>query len=67
MLDFRRHKPARNYLARGEQRKLLGLALSVGLVLWLVSMAAQPDRWTWLWKLTSDPAGRPSSAPGVLV
>lgn len=56
MLDFRPKGRSRNYLARGEQRKLLGLVFAVGLVLFLIEQAANPRRWAWLWQ-----AGRPAA------
>ena len=48
MLDFRPKGRSRNYLARGEQRKLLALVLAVGVVLFLIEEAANPQRWGWL-------------------
>lgn len=56
MLDFRPKGRSRNYLARGEQRKLLGLVFAVGLVLFLVEQAANPRRWAWLWQAAMQPA-----------
>lgn len=57
MLDFRPKGRARNYMARGEQRKLLGLVLAVGLVLFLIEEAANPKRWAWMFQ-----AGQPAAA-----
>lgn len=48
MLDFRRHTRSPNYLAGRQQYKLLALMTSAGLVLVLVSLAAEPDRWDWM-------------------
>lgn len=48
MLDFRpKGVRARNYLARREQRRLLGLVLAAGVVILLIQEAAQPRRWFW--------------------
>lgn len=49
----------RNYLARHEQRKLLGLVLMVGLVLLLMREVANPDRWKWMWAGVPAAQGRP--------
>lgn len=56
MLDFRPKGRSRNYLARGEQRKLLGLVFAVGLMLFLIEQAANPRRWGWLWQAAGQPA-----------
>lgn len=48
MLDFRpKGARARNYLARREQRRLLGLVLAAGVVILLIQEVAQPRRWLW--------------------
>lgn len=60
MLDFRPKGRSRNYLARTEQRKLLGLVLTVGMVLFLIEQAANPQRWVWL----LQPAGGPPAGQG---
>jgi hypothetical protein len=65
MLDFRPKGRSRNYLARGEQRKLLGLVFAVGLVLFLIEQAANPNRWAWLWQAAlGQAAGRQAAAGG---
>ncbi|MGH7137180.1 MAG: hypothetical protein ACREHD_15670, partial [Pirellulales bacterium] len=55
MLDFRPKGRSRNYMARGEQRKLLGLVLAVGLVLFLIEEAANPQRWAWMFQAAGQP------------
>jgi hypothetical protein len=57
MLDFRPKGRSRNYLARGEQRKLLGIVLAVGLVLFLIEEAANPQRWAWIFQAAQPAAG----------
>lgn len=48
MLDFRRRSRSTNYLQGRQQYKLLGLMVTAGLVMFLVSMAAEPKRWEWV-------------------
>ena len=38
-----------NYLARREQRRLLYLVMSLGLIVLLMFEAAKPKNWSWLW------------------
>lgn len=52
MLDFRpKGGRTKNYYSRPEQRKLLLLVLSVGMVLFLIEQAANPQRWLWIWQV----------------
>lgn len=62
MLDFRPKGRSRNYMARGEQRKLLGLVLAVGLVLFLIEEAANPQRWVWMFQAAGQPAAAANPA-----
>lgn len=50
MADFRRGTTGTNYLSRGEQRRLLLMVLMLGLVIYLMHQAAQPQNWHWLWR-----------------
>jgi hypothetical protein len=51
-----------NYLARGEQRRLLVLVLMVGLFLLLIGQAANPQNWFWLWRVGGNaPPGHPAA------
>ena len=53
MLDFRPKQPVgRNYLARGEQRRLLVLVLLLGFFAMAIGESARPERWQWLWHMT---------------
>ena len=53
MVDFRQNsqqrKPTPNYLSRREQKRLLLLVATLGLVVYLMFQAAQPANWAWLW------------------
>ncbi|MBI3466867.1 MAG: hypothetical protein HY000_27960 [Planctomycetes bacterium] len=49
MADFRQKTRLRNYLARSEQRRLLVLVMTLGLVVLLTIEAAKPERWFWMW------------------
>jgi hypothetical protein len=62
MLDFRPKGRSRNYMARGEQRKLLGLVLAVGLVLFLIEEAANPQRWAWMFQAAGQPVAAANPA-----
>ena len=56
VLDFRSHRPqARNYLARGEQRRLLGAVLLLGLVMLLIAQIGTPESWHALLRMTQAP------------
>lgn len=58
MLDFRpKGARTRNYLARREQRRLLFLVLSAGLVMLLIQEASKPKHWAWI------RGGAPALAP----
>jgi len=48
MSEFRRKSPPRNYLARREQWRLLGLVLGLGLIVLLMSEARNPDNYRWM-------------------
>jgi hypothetical protein len=48
----------RNYLARNEQRRILGMVLMVGLVVLLMGQVGKPERWKWMW------GGLPAAAGG---
>jgi hypothetical protein len=62
MLDFRpKSSRTTNYFARGEQRKLLLLVLSAGLVIFLVEEAAHPQRWLWMWQAAGQQAAPPAA------
>lgn len=57
MLDFRpKGGRTKNYYSRHEQRKLLLLVLSVGMVLFLIEQAANPRRWLWIWQAAGQQA-----------
>lgn len=57
MLDFRpKGGRSKNYYRRHEQRKLLLLVLSVGMVLFLIEQAANPRRWLWIWQAAGQQA-----------
>lgn len=62
MLDFRpKGGPTRNYFARREQRKLLGLVLAVGLVVLLIETAANPRRWQWMLNAPGQAGAQPAA------
>ncbi|HET6881846.1 MAG TPA: hypothetical protein VFI31_16900 [Pirellulales bacterium] len=65
MLDFQPKGRTRNYMARGEQRKLLGIVLAVGLVLFLIEEAANPQRWMWMWQAAQPAAANPRKKADV--
>lgn len=48
MVDFQGGPKPRNYLARREQRRLLMLVLSLGLIFILMGEARRPENWRWL-------------------
>jgi len=56
MSQFRQTPPPRNYLARREQWRLLGLVFALGLAVFLMSEARDPDNWRWFADL--DRTGR---------
>ncbi|HWA98232.1 MAG TPA: hypothetical protein VG713_07050 [Pirellulales bacterium] len=59
MLDFRPQRPqVRNYLGRGEQRRLLVIVLLLGLIVMAMAESARPERWMWLWQVADRPAAR---------
>jgi len=51
MSDFRHAKPPRNYFARREQWRLLGLVMALGLVVILMNEARDPRNYDWLLQL----------------
>lgn len=53
MLDFRSKKPPKNYLARGQQWRLLALVMIAGLVVLAVSKSGNPSNWLWLFGQTA--------------
>ena len=59
--DFRQNPRIRNYLSRGEQWRLLGLVMALGLVALLMNEARKPDNWRWFVQL----AGEDGQAPGA--
>ncbi len=54
--------PPPNYLARGEQRRLLMLVMLLGLVVVLMFQAANPANWEWLW-MGQQPAAQQNPLP----
>lgn len=60
MLDFHRGSQPRNFLSRREQRRLLLLVLTLGLVAILALEARNPDHYRWL--LADAPSGGGPSA-----
>jgi hypothetical protein len=48
MSEYRRKSPPRNYLARREQWRLLGLVLALGLIVILMSEARNPANYRWM-------------------
>lgn len=54
MSEFRRKPPPRNYLARREQWRLLGLVLGLGLVVILMSEARNPENYRWMFGSGQD-------------
>ena len=55
-MDLRRHSPSvRNYLSGPEQRRLLLMVATLGLVLFLMNEARKPKHWRWL----TNPAVEP--------
>jgi len=83
MSEFRRKSSPRNYLARREQWRLLGLVLALGLVVILMSEARNPANYRWMFggdpkEGTSDvetteidnlyePAPRGPKVPGTFI
>ncbi len=63
MTDFRQEHRVRNYLSRGEQRRILGLVLALGLVVLLMYEARKPENWRWFARL----AGEDQPVPGDAV
>ncbi|MCH8923341.1 MAG: hypothetical protein IIA67_09375, partial [Planctomycetes bacterium] len=49
MPNFRQNSTVRNYLSRREQRRVLLMVMSLGLIVALMFQAAKPSSWTWLW------------------
>lgn len=67
MVNFRRTPKPRNYLSRFEQRRLLLLVLSLGLVAYLMGKAGDPATWHWLTAMGSPQAAATSAdAPPAL-
>jgi hypothetical protein len=61
VLDFRSQgSRPRNYLARSEQTRVLGLVLGVGIVVFALTEAAKPSTWEWMWR-----AGRTAVPPAL--
>jgi hypothetical protein len=56
--------PAKNYLARREQRRLLFMVMTLGLAVWMTFQAAKPSTWAWLWMGQQNTEGAKSS-PGA--
>ena len=54
MLDLRNTPKPRNYLGRREQRRLLLLVMTLGLVVILMSEARKPHNWAWLTELGAE-------------
>jgi len=52
-------KPPRDYLSRREQRRLLVLVMSVGLLVLMINEARKPENWSWL-RGNSEP-GQPAT------
>lgn len=63
-MRFRTSTPAPSYFSGGQQRRLLLLVLSLGLVVFLMREAGQPDRWKWFEVLAPGP-GQVSDADAV--
>ncbi len=64
MLDFRpKGGRTTNYFGRYEQRKLLLLVLSVGMLLFLIEEAANPQRWLWLWQAAGQQVAPANDKP----
>jgi hypothetical protein len=59
---FQSHHKTRNYLARGEQRRLLVLVLLLGGVFLLMHHASKPSSWYWFVALSRPVATAPSEA-----
>ena len=62
MLDFQRGPKPRNFLSRREQRRLLFLVLTLGLVLFLVFEARKPKYYQWI--VAPDRGGEDPPAVG---
>lgn len=58
MLDFRRRSPSVNYLQGKQQYKLFGLMACAAVIMLLVSLAADPGRWEWVFAGQKPRAGQ---------
>ena len=58
-MDLQSRRPVRNYLSGREQRRLLMLVASLGLVLFLMNEARKSENWKWLADLDSARQAKP--------
>jgi len=54
VVRFGEQRPVHRYLTRGEERRLLLIVMSLGLVIVLMLEARKPERWQWLWGISSN-------------
>ena len=60
VVDSHQTPQPRNFLSRREQRRLLLLVMSLGLVAFLMSQARDPSNWAWFFASRADGNGSPS-------
>lgn len=63
MVNFQQTPKPRNYLSRGEQRRLLWLVMGLGLVVLLMIEAGKPEHWPWFATLGESEADPPAESP----
>lgn len=69
MIQFRRYQPPGGWPLGRRQMRITRLAVTLLLVVWLMTMARRPQSWSWLWQVTGQTktAAPQSDAPPTSV